>query len=508
MLLFNLEVLGSSALLVGIFGLRRWLGRAPLHVTIGVLMVFLTIGGRLDVEVPIPGGHTAPYSSTMHLALIMVGVVLVYALEGTGRARRLIAGVAVSLLFLLLLRGTLALHLSAEGVDLSVHGRAGWTDPPVYTSLVAAFALFVDGLVIIVVYQALINAWTRVSILFAFAFALVAGMLADALVFGAVSGLFDAARFADQLIGKTLTGTVAAIPAAAYISWQFRRHGGALEDGLVHRKTFEIVDLTRELRTAKQMMLTARAQYEHVKQVFSRYVAPDVVDDILSDVSRLRLGGELREVTVLFSDIRGYSTLSEHMSPEQTIGILNQYFEWMTEVLNHHRGTIIEFEGDAILAVFNAPLDQPDHACRAVSCALDMLDVVKALNLKWEGDGTAEHWRAAGLSDFRVRLGLHTGKVVVGNVGSETRAKYAVIGDTVNIAARLEAMNKALKTTLLMSHEVASRVPDHAIQLEPLGAKEIRGRKGTIDVYTVAGLPLPEPEGAEGRGDQGRGDQA
>jgi len=487
----NLEILGLSTILVGVFATRRVFGLAPLYTCLGVLIAFLAIGGRLHMQVPIPGG-SAYYTSLVHLSLILGGVVLVYALEGSRRARRLIVGLAIVSLFFLLLRWVLRLHLSVDGVDLSVQGRYAWFDVPIEGSLIGALAMLLDGLTIIVTYQALVNLWRGVPVLVAFPIALIAGMAADGVFYGAFAGAFDPSQFGDQLLGKVLAGASAGVPAALYISWQFRRHGD-VDDGVRERKTLDIFDLRRELAEARAMMRHTRAQYDRVRNIFGRYVSPAVVNDILGDMDRLALGGERREVTVLFSDIRGYSTLSEQMTPEQTIDLLNEYFAWMTAVLDEHRGTIIEFEGDAILAIFNAPLDQADHAERAVLTALEMHRRVAQLNRHWESDGTADLWKAAGLDDFHIRIGVHTGPVVVGNLGSETRTKYGVIGDNVNVAARLESMNKKLGTRLLLSEATVSALGGSAGEVIDLGERPIRGRDQMIRVYTVGGLPRDEP---------------
>lgn len=483
--LLNLEVMALSAMLVLVFALRTRLGRAPLYVCLGVLLVFLTIPHRLGVSVNVIGEVRGSYGSILHLSLILTGIVLVYALEGTSRARRLIIGIAIALVLLFTLRWLLAQHIAGDGLDPAVYGRKRWMSPRLGTNLASVAALVVDGLIIIVVYQALINAWRKIPIVLAFSLSLVAGMVADGLVYGAVTGLFNSVIFVELILAKMVAGVAAALPAAVYISWEFRRRGDALQDGLIHRRALNILDLREELRLTKAAVVRSRAEAAHIKRVFGRYVAPDVVEEILSDISRLELGGELREVTILFADIRGYSTLSEHMSPTQTIDLLNRYFTAMTEIIQGHKGTIIEFEGDAVLAVFGAPLDHADHADRAIRTAVDMLEGVVELNRRWEADGTAHYWHDVGFEDFRIRIGIHSGDVVVGNLGSESRTKYAVIGDTVNIAARVESLNKTFDTTLLLTGETRRQLTVD-VPLEDLGAHSIRGRGGTVELFTLA----------------------
>jgi adenylate cyclase len=285
----------------------------------------------------------------------------------------------------------------------------------------------------------------------------------------------------------------AAVPVASFIAWQFRRTPELLRHGVLHRGAFEIMNMRRELSALRQSLTASRAEYEHAKALFSRYVVPDVVDEILRATSTLKLGGEVRDVTILFADIRGYSTLSEHLGPEQIIALLNQYFSAMSEVITKERGTILEFEGDSILVVFGAPLDQPNSAELAGRTPLRMLEQVVVLNSDWEADGTAEHWKSLALQSFKIRIGLHTGEVVVGNVGSEAHTKYAVVGDAVNTAARLEQYNKRLGTTLLMSGATAERLGERLGELgltqNDFGWHKLRGRSTPVHVLSVWPLP-------------------
>jgi class 3 adenylate cyclase len=489
-LLFNLEIAALSAVLVALFSLRGRFGLGPLFVALGVILGFMAVDGRLGIQAPVLVAGEGRYGSLVNLSLLLTGVVLVYALEGTSQARRLIAGLVLGSIMLHLLREVLAAHLLADGVDTALNGRARWLDPPRYGSFISTLALALDGVVILVVYQGLHNATRRMPVVVSFSLALVAGMVCDAVVFGGFRARLDFEAFAGQFVGKLTAGVAAAIPAALYISAQFRRHPELVgERGLLRRSAFEIVTLKRQLSSMQTALSQTRAEVEHVRQVFGRYVAPDVVDEILSDTTKLKLGGELREVTIVFSDIRGYSTLSENMGPEDTIHLLNEYFAAMSEVLNHFRGTIIEFEGDAILAIFNAPLDQPDHAVRAVKASLMMLEVVDELNRGWDADGTSRHWRAVNIPSFKIRIGVHTGQVVVGNVGSHSHTKYAVIGDAVNTAARVESLNKPLKQSLLISHATVEQLGPLAerLRLEDLGSHQVKGRREPVQVYTVAG---------------------
>lgn len=223
---------------------------------------------------------------------------------------------------------------------------------------------------------------------------------------------------------------------------------------------------------------------EFLRETFGRYVSPSVAESILED-HEVTLGGELREVTVLFSDLRGYSTITERAEPGEVVRLLNDYFGAMNEVIEAHEGVVIEFLGDGILAVFNAPAPVEGHAVRGVEAALAMRQRLRDLNRRWEEAGHAHLWRDVGLEHLVARVGLHTGTVVAGNLGSADRMKYAVIGDNVNIAARLEQLNKELGTTILLSEAVKARLPEARFPLHPKGASKVKGRGDPIDVYAL-----------------------
>ena len=488
-LLANLEVTLLSALFVALFALRGRLGLASFYLVVGLVFCYMSVGGRLHLSASVLGFAEVHYGLAF-VSPLLTCVVLVYILEGTLYARRLVVALALTSAIFYGLKLMLAQHLA--GADLALYGRDGWADPPFYPHVVSLIAWLIDGVVIVIIYQGVYNLWRRAPHMLAFTLALFTALVVDTVVYDLLSGKFSLEQVGQYLLGKLVTGFAAAIPAALYVSWQLRRHPELVEGGVLNRSAFEIVNLRRELRSVGKALVRSKAESRHVRQVFGRYVAPDVVEEILSDTNQLKLGGELREVTVVFSDIRGYSTLSEHMSPEQTIDLLNRYFSAMSEIINRYRGTIIEFEGDAILTVFGAPLNQPDHARRAVATAVEMLEEVERLNVRWDADGTSDQWRGIGLANFRIRVGVHSGPVVVGNVGSESRTKYAVIGDTVNIAARVESMNKVLRTTLLLTRQTIDAIGESSWSLRDLGEQEVRGRREPVHVYTVEGLPVLE----------------
>ncbi len=241
---------------------------------------------------------------------------------------------------------------------------------------------------------------------------------------------------------------------------------------------------------------------EFVRETFGRYLSAKIASEILRQGNQLALGGEERVVTILFMDLRGYSTISEQMSPPQVVVMMNEYLGAMNESIEKHRGCVIEFVGDAIFAVFGAPQYLSDHADHAVRCAIEMQQSLEQLNLQWEGSGIARAWKDRGMDHLTARVGIHTGPVVAGNLGSHTRMKYSVIGDTVNVAARLESLNKELGTDILISRDVyvqlSVELADGAIEK---ATRTVKGRETPVRIYSIpwarsASSTLSEPRAA------------
>lgn len=225
---------------------------------------------------------------------------------------------------------------------------------------------------------------------------------------------------------------------------------------------------------------------QQIRDLFGRYLSEDVARSVLARTQSFELGGQEVVVTVLFCDLRDYTTISERLSPMQMVAMINEYLGVMNVIIDEHHGCVIEFLGDGILAVFGAPQAFPEHAEMAVRCATAMRDALRQLNQQWEQDGMAERWQDMGIHHIQCRIGLHTGPVVAGNLGSRTRMKYAVIGDTVNVAARLEALNKEYDTTILMSDEVVTRLPnDLRERCEKVGITVVKGRQQTVVSYSI-----------------------
>lgn len=223
-----------------------------------------------------------------------------------------------------------------------------------------------------------------------------------------------------------------------------------------------------------------------LRSAFGRYVSEEVAREVLSRPEGAELGGQTRDVTILFMDLRGYSTITEKMEPADVVALLNDYFGAMSEIVEKHGGVVIEFLGDAILAVFGAPASLDRHADAAVRAALAIEEHGEELNLRWRASGRADLWRAHGIEALRSRIGIHSGRVVVGNLGSKTRMKYAVIGDTVNTAARVQTLNDALGTFVLVTSEVEAQLGEELkARLVDRGEHAVKGRERPVHVYTL-----------------------
>lgn len=212
-----------------------------------------------------------------------------------------------------------------------------------------------------------------------------------------------------------------------------------------------------------------------VKKLFSRYVSKDVYDRLVADPSLAALGGARRHMTVLFSDVRGFTAMSEQGSPEEVVAQLNEYFSRMVQVVFAHRGTVDKFVGDMVMALFGAPLDDDDHAEHAVQTALAMARALGELNAGWQ---------AQGRPTLDIGIGINTGDMVAGNIGSDTIMSYTVIGDAVNLGARLESLNKDYGTRIIISEATRSRLKGR-YDIYPLGDVVVKGKSKPVAIFEV-----------------------
>jgi adenylate cyclase len=213
-----------------------------------------------------------------------------------------------------------------------------------------------------------------------------------------------------------------------------------------------------------------------LKGAFSKYVTKSVVDRIMADGGGLKLGGEKKDVSVFFSDIRGFTPMSEQLLPEEVVALLNEYFTEMVKIIFKYEGTLDKFMGDAIMAVFGAPVDMPNHAERAVMAALEMSDKMKVLQAKWRMEGKKE---------VNIGIGINSGEVVVGNLGSNERMEYTAIGDNVNLAQRLESVAGAGQ--ILISSATYERVK-HRVVARMLDPIKLKGKTEKVISYEVESL--------------------
>jgi adenylate cyclase len=222
----------------------------------------------------------------------------------------------------------------------------------------------------------------------------------------------------------------------------------------------------------------AERSKRELRRTFDRYVSREVVEQIISNPDQLKLGGERKDITVLFSDIRGFTSMSESMQPEEVVGILNDYLTTMTDIILEYGGTIDKFIGDAIMAVFGAPIPYADHTLRAAKASLRMRDALKTLWLKWTEE--QKH-------PFDIGIGISTGEAIVGNIGSVRRTEYTAIGDIVNLGARIEPLNKEYNTHILISEAVYERIKDF-ITVSEIGQVRVRGKKHEVRLFELTAL--------------------
>jgi adenylate cyclase len=239
-----------------------------------------------------------------------------------------------------------------------------------------------------------------------------------------------------------------------------------------------------EVALAVNEMVAGLKEGLFVKNTFKRYLSASVVEQIIKDPSALKLGGEERELTVFFSDMSGFTSMSERMEPQKLVGFINEYLSAMTDSIFLQEGTLDKYEGDAVMAFWGAPIAQDDHARRACWAALDNRSRLKEL---------CKSWAERGLPNFDIRVGVNTGRMIVGNMGSAARMDYTVIGDAVNTGSRLEQANKVYGTHILVS-EATRLAAGGAVETREIDLLELRGKKKAVRAFELLGLPGQIPE--------------
>lgn len=217
-----------------------------------------------------------------------------------------------------------------------------------------------------------------------------------------------------------------------------------------------------------------RRTKELIKQTFERYVPSSVVDKLLQDPAQVKLGGQLQEVTVLFSDLEGFTSISERTDPEKLLGILNLYHALVVSLIQQNGGTVDKFIGDAVMALYNTPLGQSDHAMRAVQTALAIREGLATFSEQFEPE-----YR------MKINFGIHSGTAVVGNIGSQQIMNFTAVGDTVNVAARLQGMSQSGK--ILISQATYDLLGGQ-VKTEQIGLRNVKGRTEAVMVYEILGV--------------------
>lgn len=261
------------------------------------------------------------------------------------------------------------------------------------------------------------------------------------------------------------------IAGGAYLAFLF----GRLWLNLTYPILFIVVDY---LTITSYKYFTEERQKRVIKSAFQYYVSSNVVSHLLNHVETLHLGGERKQLTALFSDIRGFTSISENMSPEALVEFLNEYLSAMSQIVLSYDGTIDKYMGDAIMAFYGAPVDLADHAVRACKTAVDMLVRLKELRVGWE---------ARGLPPMDTGIGINSGDMSVGNMGSKERFDYTIMGDHVNLASRLEGLNKEYGTNIVISQFTYDLVKQAAFTVRELDTVRVIGRKEAVRIYELLG---------------------
>lgn len=273
---------------------------------------------------------------------------------------------------------------------------------------------------------------------------------------------------ASALVAAAVTGGVLAL--MMWAGWHAYAQLGVLIDVAVPALFVSLVFVAASLTRHSQ---TERRQ-RWVRRVFSRYVSPNLVDYLVEHADSVELGGVRRECSFVFTDLAGYTTLMERQDPAAVVSQVNRYLDGMIKVVFRHQGTLSKIIGDGLVVMFSAPLEQPDHAARALACADDLRRFASEFAQALEHDGFA--WG-------ETRIGVHSGEVIVGNLGGAGIFDYAALGDPVNIASRLEGANKFLGTRICVSESTLADCPDAVVR--PAARLVLKGRSGVVVVFEL-----------------------
>jgi adenylate cyclase len=227
---------------------------------------------------------------------------------------------------------------------------------------------------------------------------------------------------------------------------------------------------------------------KHIKEMFQHYISASVVNELLRKPEMLSLGGEKKIATAFFSDIKNFTTIAETLEPEDLVSLLNEYFTIMTDIILYYEGYLDKYQGDAIIAMFGIPIEQEDHALRACNAALDMQDELQKLHRKWESNGKPS---------LEIRIGINSGPMIAGNIGGKKRFDYTAIGDSVNLASRLEGANKMYGTDIIISEDTFDLVGEK-IWVRELDFIRVKGKMEPVRIYEVLGKKTDKIDNVRG----------
>jgi adenylate cyclase len=275
----------------------------------------------------------------------------------------------------------------------------------------------------------------------------------------------------------TLAAVAAAILAAVWTWVSARTFGGGTWINMVQPLAAMAVSMFAG--TAYRYFVEDREKRK-VSRLFGRYVSRDVYAQLIDNPGLAELGGKRREMSVLFSDIRGFTTVTERGNPEELVAQLNEYFSRMVEIVFRHHGTVDKFVGDMVMALFGAPVDDQSHAEHAVSAAVDMVKELGELNRKWTAEGKTA---------LDIGIGVNTGEMIAGNIGSSSIMSYTVIGDNVNLGSRLESLNKEYGSRIIISDATRTRLTGH-YDVRALGDVVVKGKTKPVAIHEIR-VPAP-----------------
>ena len=278
-------------------------------------------------------------------------------------------------------------------------------------------------------------------------------------------------------LGSAVLGAIA-VAGVIGLSWYAFHYWGWLVDPV-----YPAIALTAiYLAGTSFVFLRTERERNRVRNAFSHYMAPALVERLADEPERLKLGGETRDMTLLFSDVRGFTTISEGLDAEELTRFLNGLFTPLSNIILDEQGTIDKFMGDALMAFWNAPLDDANHPSHACGAALRMMTEMETLNQRWRDEAASKD---RPFKEVKIGIGLNTGVCCVGNLGSETRFDYSVIGDNVNVASRLEGQSKTYDLMAIVGEETAARAPGFAfLEIDLL---KVKGKTAATRIFTLLG---------------------